>query len=164
MNASAKHYTRSSFRETVVEHMLLADLLSLAWSEDRVIEISRAETDQYGYDLVLTEGNVTRHVQVKASLEGGRTARQNVNAALESKPSPCIVWVLIKDTPTGLTARGYLFFGGAPGSRMPSLGEKTGRNPRSKTARPNIRVVPRSAFKPVPDGRALLVKLFGAAR
>ena len=44
--ADQAHFLLSSYRETLVEHRLLADLLTVAWVRGDVLEVSRAETDQ----------------------------------------------------------------------------------------------------------------------
>jgi len=158
-----RHETHSSFRETVVEHLLLAQLLARAWHEGRVIEVARAETDQFGYDLVLTEGRFTRHVQVKASAVWAKTSNQTVHTTLQSKPSPCIVWVVVKDGQTALEIDHFLFFGGAAGEPMPDLGEVKGVHPRGKNERPATRKVKKSRFHRVETTDDLMAELFGHA-
>ncbi len=156
-----RHYLTSSFRETLVEHRLLADLLTVAWLRGHVLEVSRAETDQFGYDVVLTLGEVTRHAQIRASRAGARTSRQAINVALSRKPSGCVVWVFLKESEGGIDVPHYLFFGGKPGQRLPDLGDTLGKNPRSKTARPNTRVVLKGQFKKLSTAEELFDQLFG---
>jgi hypothetical protein len=144
----------------VIEHRLLADLLGLAWARSEILEVSKSEIDSFGYDMVLSVGLVTRHVQVKASVLGGRTAKQTINQALEVKQSGCIVWVVCRETPTGLVADHYLYFGGEPTQPLPSLGNKVGMNPRGKTPRPGTREVAKGRFEQIPNAEALFDRLF----
>ena len=91
-----KHHLHSSTREEYVEYILLAELCSFGWSRDRFVEVARTQTDAQGYDLMLACDGVIRHVQLKASKAGGRTATQNVNVALADKPGGCVVWIVVE--------------------------------------------------------------------
>lgn len=156
------HYKHSSYREMIVEHLMLSELLTLAWAQDRIIEVSRAETDQYGYDLVLTEGVITRHVQVKASVKGGKAGKQTLNLSLLSKPSPCVVWVVVSDDDeNGLARDHYRFLGGAPGLPMPNVGDMPAKDPKTKKLREGHRQVRSSAFTRASTPLELLTLLFG---
>ena len=86
-----------------------------------------------------------------------------MNIALEQKPSACIVWVVLQETGTSVECPHYLFFGGSPGSRIPSLGDAMGRNPRSKTERPATRVIRKSRFTRLDSVVALYDALFDVA-
>ena len=48
-----QHYLHSSFREKLIEHLLMGGLLKRSWTRgDCSLEISRPEVDRTGYDLV----------------------------------------------------------------------------------------------------------------
>jgi hypothetical protein len=159
-NSANFNFQRSSFRESAIEHRLLADLLSIAWMRGVVVEVARAETDQYGYDLVLSVESVSRHVQIKSSLVESKTSKQTINIALASKPSSCIVWVVAAVTDNGLGIDHFLYFGGAAGEPMPSLGDKPGRDTRTKKERSNMREVRKGHFERVGTPIELFHRLF----
>ena len=126
-------YLHSSSREALIEHVFVAEILQEAWSaREQLVDALRSEVDAAGYDIVFECGNILRHVQLKASESGGKTARQTINTRLGEKPGGCVVWVVyrerIADHRLDLS---YLWFGGNPGEYLPDLGEQVGRNPRS---------------------------------
>ena len=94
---SAERYLRSSFYERLVEHVFISELLQEAWfGYGAAMEVLHTEVDSSGYDVVLECNRILRHVQLKTSEAGSRTARQLVNVALAEKPSGCVVW-LVRD-------------------------------------------------------------------
>ena len=154
----------STLRESLVEHMFLAEILQEAWFvREQQVEVLKAEVDAFGYDLVVECNGILRHVQLKASEDIGRTSRQTINTTLESKKGACIVWIVLKRiSETNRLEMTYLFFGGAnPYSPMPSLGEVVGVNPRSKTERPNTRVLRKNQFERISTTSELLNRMFG---
>lgn len=109
----------------------------------------RSEFDAGGHDLVLTLGEVTRHIQMKSSRVGARTASQTLNTRLLERPSGCFVWLVVTDD---LHVDQYLFLGAPPGQPLAiSGGLKTARNARAnalgyKAERSQHRVIPRKHF------------------
>ena len=163
------HSTRSSYREAVIEHLFVGDLLRASWRHGTTfIEVLKPQVDDAGYDLLLEANGWARHVQLKASFHGARTASQKVHLALERKPGGCVVWVQFD--PLSLELGPFLWFGSRPGHKLPSLtsfkvakhtkGDATGR----KAERPNIRVVPKSKFDQLASVDELLERLFGEVR
>jgi hypothetical protein len=100
-----KHSLRSSEREEYVEYIFLAALCSYGWAHDRFVEVARSKTDTFGYDLVLSSGFVTRHVQLKASRSGGATRSQKINSALSTKTGGCVIWLSVDREQDGKTIR-----------------------------------------------------------
>lgn len=162
-------YRMSTFYEQLVEHVFIAELLQDAWfGFHKVVEVLRSEIDAAGYDLVLECDGVIRHVQLKTSTVGGRTAQQNVNIALAEKPSGCVLWIVRdEDHQTNRMRLTYRFFGGAPGEPLPSLdGFRVGRHTKGnaeglKAERPSIRVISKGQFVAVRTTQELLGVLFG---
>lgn len=155
----------SSYRESVLEQLFCAEILQAAWIAGYpVIEVSRPFVDFQGYDLEISAGPITRHVQLKAT--AGRIA---VHRALADKPSACLINLrprVVEDR----TAFTYDFFGAEPGDRIDLTDFKAAKkntNSRqddgsfAKNERPNHVVVPASAFVKGLDIDALLVHLFG---
>lgn len=162
--------TYATFRENLVEHLFIAEVLQEAWVKHRQdIEVLRAEIDAGGYDLVLGLGNVTRHVQLKAMKAGGKTAKQFINTKLAEKPAGCVVWLIVhEDRERGRITLDYRFFGGGPHDPLPSLSSypiarrATHNKDGVRPERPGIREVPARDFVTISDGVAgLLRRLFG---
>ncbi len=83
--SDAVHSLRSSYRESVVEHVMIGELLCYMWEAERgCVEVHKPQVDDSGYDLVLEYGSTVRHVQLKVTSEGGSTRQFNVNTGLEA--------------------------------------------------------------------------------
>ena len=63
-----------------------------------------------------------RHVQLKSSHRDARRVAITASVNLVDRPSACILWIYF-DADTLLLGP-FLWFGGAPGEKIPSLGEK----------------------------------------
>ena len=164
--------TESSFREKLLEHVFVSELLQEAWlNRHQTVEVLRSEVDASGYDLVLECNGVIRHVQLKGSKADAKTSIQKVNIKLAEKPSGCVVWLLFKeDTRAGRLKLDYLFFGEGPDEPLSGLDSlKVGRHTKAdargrKSERPSIRVIPKGQFTRIPGMTELMDRLFGPAR
>ena len=116
MKLSDKHNLRASEREEYVEYAFLADLCRYGWANNRFVEVARVNTDNYGYDLVLSCNGITRHVQLKTSHTGSSVRRQNINSALAEKPSGCVIWIRVH--PETLNLAEFLWFGNRAGAKL----------------------------------------------
>jgi hypothetical protein len=157
---------QSVYREQLLEHLLIGDLLKYSWLHGgATLEVSQPSIDRSGHDVVLEANGVTRHVQLKTSALGGATTEQKVHIGLASKPSGCVIWTRFDRATMALAP--FLFFGGEPGVPLPSLeayriakhakGDAAG----VKKQRPNLRVVRLSQFRRIADIPALYAALFG---
>ena len=160
-----QHTEHSSYREKLIEHLFVAELLKLSWLHyDCTLEISKPEVDDSGYDIVAESAGVIRHIQLKTSKIGGKTASQKVHTKLSEKPSGCVIWIYFNEETLELGP--FRFFGSLAGMPLPNLGEKIARQTRGnkdgvKSERPNIRVIPQSKFdkfKTIEDIYAQLFK------
>ncbi len=165
-------FRQSSFRENLLEHIFIAEVLQEAWCRRRqVIEVLRSEVDDSGYDVVLVSGASTRHIQLKSSREGAKTAEQTINIRLAERPGGCVVWLFFtEDRTAGKLRLRYEFFGGGPEQKLPlderrhKVGKHTKANARGVfLERPMTRVIPRRDFVRLDGTAALLAKLFGHA-
>ena len=103
------HYLRSSYRESLVEHLFVGSLLKHFWNRDDYnVEVLNPQVDDAGYDLVIEHGGVIRHVQLKATFKGAKTAHVNLNAHLAEKPSGCVVAVVLEEGLIGANDLGVL--------------------------------------------------------
>jgi len=157
---------RSSHREMLIEHLLTGDIMKHLWLRDAPdLDVLKPQTDESGYDLALDSNDVLRHVQLKSSSRDAKTASVNVNLKLARKPSGCVVWVLFD--PRDIAIGPFLWFGGAPGKRLPPVASfKTARHTKGnaqgvKLPRANLRVIPRARFERLEDVAALVERLFG---
>ncbi|MBL8649387.1 MAG: hypothetical protein JNL35_03170 [Sphingopyxis sp.] len=155
----------STTRENILEHRFLADVASRLWQRGEfAFAISHSEVDNSGYDVILEACGVTRHVQLKAMHTEGSTDSFKVQQRLAEKPSSCLV-LIVHDART-LDIEHYRWFGGAPGEKMPFLGDKIathtkGNSDGFKAPRPTIRELAKSRFVKLADIDALVDRLFG---
>jgi hypothetical protein len=161
------HTEHSSFREKLIEHLFIGELLKLSWKEfGCTLEVASPEVDNAGYDLIAEDNGVVRHIQLKASYVGGKTASQKVHTRLSEKPSGCVIWIYFNEDTLELGP--FLFFGSLPGEKLPSLdGLKVAKHTKGdqggfKAERPNIRVLPKGWFKNFSSIDEVYEALFGA--
>lgn len=108
----------SVYRERLLEHLLIGELLKYAWFHDgAALEVSQPAVDRSGHDVVLEARGVTRHVQLKASSTAAAAASQKIHVGLGRKPSGCVVWIRF-DAET-MRLGPFFFFGGQPGEPLP---------------------------------------------
>ena len=146
-----KNFLHSSFREKLIEHLFIGELLKLDWRKgDCQLEIARSEVDNGGSDIIAEANGVIRHIQLKSMRKGGTAKSQNVNLKLADKPSGCVVWIVLDDETAELGP--FYFFGGEAGMPLPDISRgKPAKNTRGnslgeKAERPNIRKVGRARF------------------
>lgn len=162
-----EHYLQSSYREKLIEHLFIGDLLKLSWAKkDYSLEVSKPEVDASGYDVIAEANGVIRHIQLKGSYKGASTPSQKVNMALSAKPSGCVVWIYFD--PDSLELGPFYFFGGNPNESLPNISEfrvakhTKGNAQGHKAERPNFRVVNKGKFTKYDSIRELYDKLFGS--
>lgn len=146
-----KHYLHSSFREKLIEHLFVGELLKHSWQHRECrLEIAKPEVDCHGYDVIAEENGIVRHIQLKASHSRAKAAYQKVHIELRAKPSGCIVWIFFDSE--SLSLGPFLYFGGKPGAPLPDLSgyrvakHTKGNSDGVKSERPSIRKVPKGQF------------------
>ena len=156
----------SSYREMLLEHLFAGAVMRHLWLKGFVrMELLKPQVDDGGYDLVLEANGIVHHVQMKASRRDAETRRQSINVALAEKPSGCVIW--LRFDPESLNLGPFLWFGGAPGERLPDLtsfpvAKHTKGNAQGvKTERPNIRRVPMARFEQLARIDEVVAHLFG---
>jgi hypothetical protein len=161
-----QHYEHSSYRERLLEHLFISELLKLSWQRgDCSLEISKPEVDRSGYDFVAEVNGYIRHIQLKTTFIGSRSSHQKVQLSLGSKPSGCVILIQFdKDT---LRLGPFLYFGATPGEPLPSLSlykiaKHTKANSQGvKASRPTLREIPNRAFQKFDTIEELYQRLFG---
>ena len=161
-----EHSLNSSFREKLIEHLFVGELLKLSWiNREFSLEVSKPEVDNSGYDLIAESKGILRHIQFKAAFVGAKTSRQKIHISLSNKQSGCVVWVYFDQESLDLGP--FLFFGGKPGEPLPDLSElKIARHTKGdadgyKAERPNIRTINKGSFTRYETIVALYSALFG---
>ena len=156
-----QHYENSSLRENIVEHLFIGHALKRLWTKGiTTAEILRSEFDAYGYDLVISYGNLVRHDQLKS---GTSLKTISVSNHLAQKPSGCVVFIGLREN---LEMGPYFLFSAEPGEGLSIDGfQPTKRTtPKSdglKPLRTNHRNVPPSKFKKHENLTSLMSALLG---
>ena len=158
-------FLHSSLREKVLEHLFVGDLLRCLWRLGRRdIELLRAEVDYAGYDLVLECNGWVRHIQLKSSHGTSAASFVTAHVGLTRKPSACVIW--IRFDPATMQLGPFLWLGAEPGQALASLGDQLARHTKAdrtgtKSVRPNIRVIKRTAFRELSTIEEVASELFG---
>ena len=146
-----QHFLNSSFREKLIEHLLIGELLKISWNSGQcTLEVAKPEVDNQGYDIIAEDNGVIRHIQLKTAKLGATTPSQKVHNKLASKPSGCVVWVYFDENPLDLGP--FLFFGSSAGEPLPDISSfKVAKHTKAnsdgiKAERPAIRVVNKGQF------------------
>ena len=162
----SKHSEHSSFREKLIEHLFVGELLKLSWQQGNcTLEVASPEVDNSGYDIIAEDRGTVRYIQLKASYIGGTTSRQKIHTRLADKSSGCVVWVYFDELTLSLGP--FLFFGSAPGEQLQSLDDKkTARHTKGdqyghKAERLNIRELNKGQFTPYKSIEEIYTALFG---
>ena len=108
---------------------------------------------------------ITRYIQLKASFNGSKVARQTINGKLAEKLNGCVIWMGFD--PDTMELGPFYWFGNPPGSPSPDLsrfrlarhtrGNKEGHKP----IRRNSFVLPKGDFVRLETIDDVLEKLFG---
>ena len=170
MSKHTKDTEHSSFREKLIEHLFVGELLKISWLQgDCLLQVAKPEVDNAGYDLIAENGGVIRHIQIKASRMGAKTAKQNVHIRLAEKSSGCVIWIFFEENSgkNKLKLKSFLFLGGNPGKPLPSIEHgKIARHTKADTTghkaeRKNFREVKKKEFETFHSIEKLYKKLFG---
>jgi hypothetical protein len=160
----SQHFLQSSYREKLIEHLFVGELLKYSWAfRSCSLAIAKPEVDNGGYDIIAEEGSVVRHIQLKTAHRGASAKSQKIHRALCDKPAGCVVWIQFDEATLELGP--YLFFGGGPQERLALDGFKVAKHAKAnalgvKAERQNIRVVPRTRFRKKDTIEALYAELF----
>ena len=161
-----QHSLHSSYREKLIEHLLIGELLKFSWqTKDFSLEISKPEVDRSGYDIVAEANGIIRHIQLKATFIGSTTTTHKVHISLAKKPSGCVVLIYFNNETLDLGP--YYYFGASPGQPLLSIEHlKTARHTKGdatglKSERPNIRILNKGSFIELRTIHDLYIQLFG---
>ena len=160
-----QHYLKSSYREKLIEHLFVGELIKLSWLNGSCsLEISKPEVDNQGYDLIAEENGIIRHIQLKTAKIGATTSYQKVHIALARKPSGCVIWIYFDETTMQLGP--FLYFGALAGESLLDISDfkvakhTKGNKDGVKAERPEIRQIPKRKFTAYSNIEALYSVLF----
>jgi hypothetical protein len=163
-----KHSTQSSYREMLLEHILVGEILRYLWLHNwDSVEVLKPQVDAAGYDIVFECNSVIRYVQFKASTATGRRANVNIQLKLGEKPGGCVIWYFFD--PKTLKLGPFLWFGGAPGERLPPIEQfrvakhSKGNATGMKAERQGLRLIPKGKFEKLESVDKLVERLFGVS-
>ena len=153
----------SGLVEQVLEYRFLSELTAELLRRGERFEVLRGDFDLDGHDLVIEACGVMRHIQLKAMVQGGRTASVPINTRLAAKPSACVIWM--NYDPDSLAITAWRWFGGPAGKPMQNLGDRKARHSRAnaqgvKAERPGVRILPAGKFERITDMSELADRLF----
>jgi hypothetical protein len=156
----------STLIEKALEYQLTGAIMARLLARGQRYELLHSVCDRDGYDVVIEAAGISRHIQLKAVVQGGKRGQFSLHTRLGEKPSGCAIWINW-DRAT-MQPTGFRFFGGEPGQRLPDLGDRVSRHSRGngegkKGLRPDHRNVSARRFEPVTDLDALVDRLFGPA-
>jgi hypothetical protein len=168
ITAKQAHSQYSSLREKIVEHRFLSDVLKALWREGLyTTEVSRSESDAFGYDVVIECRSLIRHIQLKSRLNK-KPVRLSVSRSLADKPNGCVICVMLDDD---MEITSFLFYGEPPGQRraLDITGFKPSKRIRrdgdgNRPPRSNHVDVPMGKFKKIGTAEELVLQLFGPAK
>lgn len=152
-NNPAKFVQAHSLRvEAALRHAFLADLYSCVWEIDPSLplQVYQADTDDMGFDLVLSLGDTIRHVQLKGSFVGSTTRSVKIRDSLTRLKGGCVVWCLYNAS--NLRIQQYRFLGYASDREQLDLSlfkqakQTRGNRLGIKKFRPGMRDIPKSTF------------------
>ena len=150
-------------REKILESRLLSELSVFMLRRGTMLDVLKGQIDAQGHDVVLEAAGIIRHVQLKATVNGGKRAEVDISVKLRAKPSGCVIWMSYD--PVTLTITDYRWFGGEPGAPLPDIGDKVTRHTRgTRAGRPSLRNVRKSRFERVGGLEELAPRLFGPQR
>ena len=148
----SKHNEHSTYREKLIEHLFIGELLKLSWQKhDCGLEIAKPEVDNSGYDVLAECYGIVRHIQLKASHIKSSTAQQKVHIKLADKPSGCMVWIVFDEDK--LMFDHFLFYGDRAGEPLPNIDNlkiakhTKGNKDGIKAERPSIRIINKGQFQ-----------------
>lgn len=117
MNEPSQHTHNSTHREKILEHYFIGELLRHVWKahrDEKPPEVTYSDVDNAGYDIIIEWRAITRHIQLKSTVNPKSDIR--VNSSLGDKPSGCVVLMTCSDD---LTSVDLSWLGGTPQNRLP---------------------------------------------
>jgi len=162
---ASPHSLDSSLREQALAHIFLGQLLSHMWRSGRHdIEVLKSEVDRHGYDVVLESDGIVRHIQLKSRFRGSTVSQVDINTKLLAKPGGCVIWIEFESETLSLEK--FYWFGGAPGTPLPALGNRASKHSKGnafgeKLEKPLHRVLGKGRFDVLDAMPAVVTRLFG---
>jgi hypothetical protein len=155
-------FTHSVLRGRIVEHIFVGEILRRLWLRRITnVEVLRSEFDAHGYDIVMSRGDIVRHIQLKTQAGG----KISVSRSLSEKPSGCVIWITLNRETLDMPS--FRWFGGEPGNPLPDISSfRSPKRPthnaqRERPERKNHVAVKPSDFSKPKSLDEIIVCLFG---
>ena len=169
---NSENSTRSSLRESIIEHLFIGEILKELWKERATqVEVLKPQVDDAGYDVVIEcnrnskpDTSIPCYIQLKSSFVGSKTAKVSLCEKLTNKPYWCVIWVSFDPKTLGLGP--FRWFGVTSGQPSPDLANfKTTKHTKgdakgNKAYRLGHRDVPKNKFDELASIQDLIGKLF----
>jgi hypothetical protein len=173
-NNNSENSTRSSHRESIIEHLFIGEVLKVLWNEQATqVEVLKPQVDDAGYDIVIeckrkskSDTSTPCYIQLKSAFVGAKTAKVSLSKKLTSKTHWCVIWVFFDPK---FTLKSYLCFGTATGKTSSDIAKlKTTKHSKAdtnkiKADRPGHCDVPKGEFKEFVLIKDVIDKLFPTA-
>lgn len=140
---------------------MFGELLKISWQHHGCsLQIAKPEVDNSGYDLIAEVKGLVRHIQLKTSIIGGKTASQKIHTKLAEKPSGCAVWIYFDQDTLDLGPFLYLEVNPNNLDSYKIAKHAKGNKDGFKAELRNIRVVPKGSFTTFDSICGLYARLF----
>lgn len=104
-------YQNSRFFENLLEHRFLFDLRRhlVLRKDPMLLNVLKSEVDAFGFDLVLSVGEHTYHIQMKTRSGSPPTNSYELSESLWRLQNACAIWMLYD--PNTIEPTGYYLLG-----------------------------------------------------
>jgi hypothetical protein len=165
---NTENSTRSSHRESIIEHLFIGEMLKELWKEHATqVEVLKSQVDDAGYDIVIeckrslkSGTSIPCYIQLKSAFVGSKTAKVSLSKKLTSKPHWCVIWIFFDENTLSLGP--YLWFGTATGQTSSDITKfkPTKQTRGNKADRPGHCDVPKGKFVKLASIKNVIDKLF----
>lgn len=169
--SNPENSTRSSLRESIIEHVFIGEILKFLWEEHATqVEVLKPQVDDAGYDIVIeckrnsnSDISTPHYIQLKSAFVGSATAKVSLSKKLISKRNWCVIWVFFDPK---FTLKSYLCFGSAFGhtssdiAKLNQTKHAKGDSTGNKAIRPGHFDVPKGKFVELTMINDVIDKLF----
>jgi hypothetical protein len=168
---NSENSTRSSLRESIIEHLFIGEILKELWKEHTThVEILKPQVDDAGYDIVIeckrnskSDNSIPCYIQLKSAFVGSKTAKVSLSKKLTNKHHWCMIWVFFDSK---FTLKSFLCYGAATGQTSSDIAKlkptkhSKGDAKGNKAIRPGHFDVPKGKFVEIDSISDVIDKLF----
>lgn len=108
-NRLKKVLSDSRYREKIIEHIFISELMQAMARRGKKIELLRTDTDMFGYDLMVKWKKRFKYIQLKGKTKKGGAVKFNIHQSLIKNDDGTIILILIDDNDVNLKLRYRIF-------------------------------------------------------